>query len=77
MPKPKQRTEPRPYATWYKVTLELPIAIASFSSRQARAQVIEALGGVATALAVASGTVFLVGKPRVKLVRKGPRLAAG
>lgn len=73
---PKQRTEPTPYVCWYKVTLDLPVTTASFGRSQARAQVIEVLGGMATALAVASGTVFVVGKPRVKAIEKGPRLSA-
>lgn len=73
---PKRRAEPRPYVFWYKVTLELPVTTASFSRNQARSKVIEALTGMATALAVASGTVFLVGRPRVKGIEKGPRLSA-
>jgi hypothetical protein len=72
----KKRTEPPPHAFWYKVTLELPVTTASFSRDQARSKVIDVVEGMAAALAVASGTVFLLGKPRVKVIQKGPRLSA-
>ena len=53
-----------------------PVTTASFSRDQARSNDIEALAGTATALAVASGTVYLVGRPRVKGIQKGTRLSA-
>jgi hypothetical protein len=72
---PKKRTEPAPHAYWHQVTLELPVTTASFSRAQARAKVIGVLGAIAAALAAASGTAFLVGRPRVKAIQKGPRLS--
>jgi hypothetical protein len=78
MPKKKAKAvgpvEPRPYACWYKIELELPVLVAALSGRQAKAQVIEVLAAVATALGVASGTAFRIGRPRVKGTEKGPRL---
>jgi hypothetical protein len=69
-----KRTEPVPHARWYRIHVELPVTTGAFNARQARSNVEQVLGHVATALALASGTMFRVERPRVKGVERGPRL---
>jgi len=70
----QQRVEPTPIPSWYQVVLEVPVTVLAFTRKQARARVIEAFRGIAMAFAAAGEPTFMIEKPHLRLVKRGPRL---